>query len=117
MRHSKNKVTLDRKSAPRKALLRGLVESLILAEKIKTTLAKAKAIRPIVEKLITNARKGTLASRRHAIQYLYTQKAVKQLMDKTAPRFKERKGGYTRIIKLGARPGDGAEEAIIEFVD
>lgn len=116
MRHQKNKVTLDRKAAPRRALLANLVESLVLHEKITTTLAKAKALRPKVEKLITTAKANTLASRRNIAKVLYTKNATKKLMEVLGPRYADRKGGYTRIIKLGVRKGDGGEEAIIELV-
>lgn len=116
MRHQSNKVTLDRKAAPRRALLANLVESLVLYEKITTTLAKAKALRPKVEKLITTAKVGTLASRRNIAKVLYTKNATKKLVEVLGPRYAERKGGYTRIIKLGARKGDGGEEAVIELV-
>lgn len=116
MRHKSKKITLDRKIASRKALMANLVESLVLYEKIKTTTAKAKAIKPMVEKLITKAKKGDLASRRQIIATLYTSNVVKKLMEELGPRYKERKGGYTRIIKLDNRLGDGAQESIIEFV-
>ncbi len=116
MRHQSNKVTLDRKTAPRRALLANLVESLVLYEKITTTLAKAKALRPRVEKLITISKVNTLASRRQLMKVLYTKNAIKKLMEVLGPRYLERKGGYTRIIKLGVRKGDGAEKAVIELV-
>lgn len=116
MRHQKKKVTLDRKSAPRKALLANLAESLIIYEKITTTKAKARALRPVVEKLITKAGKNNLSARRNLISVLHTENAVKKLMEQLGPRYKDRKGGYTRIISLKKRVGDGAEEAVIEFV-
>jgi len=116
MRHQKKKVTLDRKTAARRSLLANLAESLILYEKIKTTKAKAKALRPVIEKLISKAKKQTLASKREIMKVLYTKNAVKKLMEEIGPRYKERQGGYTRIIKLSNRKGDGAEEAVIEFV-
>ena len=116
MRHKSKKITLDRKAGPRKALLVNLIESLILYEKIKTTIAKAKAIKPIVEKLVTKAQKGDLSTRRQLISSLHTDNVVKKLMEELGPRYKERAGGYTRIVKLDNRLGDGAQEAIIEFV-
>ncbi len=116
MRHKKKKTTLGRESAPRKALLKNLAQDLILREKIKTTKAKAKAVRPIVEKLITTSKANTLAARRLLIKRLYTQNAVRKLMDDLGPRYKDRNGGYTRIINVGERKGDGAFEAIIELV-
>lgn len=116
MRHQKSKITLDRKTGPRQALLRGLAESLILYEKIRTTKAKAKATRSMVERLITKAKKNTLAARRELASVLYTKNAVKKMFEVLGPRFKERAGGYTRITVVNNRLGDGAEEAVIEFV-
>jgi len=116
MRHQKKTKILDRKSAARRSLMANLAESLILYEKVRTTKAKAKALRPFIEKMITKARKGDLASRRELIASLYTENAVRKLIDDIGPRYKERNGGYTRIVKLETRGGDGAEEAIIEFV-
>ena len=116
MRHQKNKVTLDRKTAARRSLLANLAESLILYEKIKTTKAKAKALRPYVERLITRAKMQTLAARRELMKTLYTQNAIKKLMENVGPRYKERSGGFTRIVMLKNRKGDGAEEVLIELV-
>lgn len=116
MRHQKKKVTLDRKTAARRSLLANLAESLILYEKIQTTAAKAKALRPLVEKLITKAKKNTLAARREISKALYTQNAVKKIMEVIGPKYKDRSGGYVRIIKVGNRKGDYSEEAIIELV-
>ena len=116
MRHQKNKITLDRKTGPRKALMRSLAESLILYEKIFTTKAKAKATRSMVEKLITKAKKNTLAARRQLTAVLYTKNAVKKLVEVIGPRFKDRAGGYTRVTVVRNRVGDGAEEAVVEFV-
>lgn len=116
MRHQKNKVTLSRKVGPRNALLTGLAESLILREKIRTTKAKAHAVRAIVEKMITKSKLNTLSARRALIADLDTPNAVKKLMEVLGPRYKERAGGYTRTTLLGERKGDGAPEAIIEFV-
>ena len=110
------KVTLDRKTGPRQALLTNLAESLVLYEKIRTTKAKAAAVRPIVERLITTAKKNNLTARRRLISNLYTPNAVKKLMDVLGPRFKERAGGYTRTTMLANRLGDGAQEVLIELV-
>ncbi len=116
MRHQKKKVTLDRKTAGRRSLLANLAESLILFEKIRTTKAKAKATRSAVERLITKAKKNNLAARRELLSVLYTKNAVKKLMEDLGPRYAERKGGYTRIISIKDRVGDGAEEVVLELV-
>ena len=116
MRHRKKGKTLDRKFQPRKALLRNLATNLVLHEKIQTTEAKAKALRPIFEKLVTKAKKGDLSARRELLKYLYLEVAVKKMMDEIGPRYKDRKGGYTRISKLGSRQGDGAQIAQIELI-
>ena len=116
MRHRKKKVTLDRKKAPREAMLRNLAESVILYEKVKTTQTKAKAVKPVVEKLITRSKDPSLQSRRELYKTLYTKNAVNKLMDVLGPRYKERPGGYTRIIKIGPRVGDGAKMVQIELV-
>ena len=104
-----------RKRDQRKAFLKALATALILREKIKTTEARAKEIKPLVEKLITRAQKNNLASRKLLSKFLAAQ-SVKKLCDEIAPRYKERKGGYTRIVKLGLRKGDGAKMAIIELI-
>jgi large subunit ribosomal protein L17 len=116
MRHQKRKVTLDRKTGPREALLKGLAESLILYEKINTTKAKAKAVRTVVEKMITKAKSDSLAARRDLQSRLHTKNTVKKLIEELGPRYKDRKGGYTRITMLKNRVGDGAEEVLIELV-
>ncbi len=116
MRHRNKKKILDRKKAPRKALLGSLACQIILYEKIKTTEAKAKTVKPIVEKIITRAKKDTLANRRLIISRLPIKNAVKKAFEVLGPRYKERKGGYLRIIKMGPRKGDGAKMAQIEFV-
>ena len=116
MRHRKSKKTLDRKKAPREALLSNLACQLVLYEKISTTQAKAKALRPIVEKMVTRAKKDTLANRRLLISKLPIKKAVKKLFEVFGPKYLERAGGYLRITKIGIRKGDGAEMATIEFV-
>ena len=115
MRKRKKGRKLSRKRDQRKALLRSLAVSLILKEKIKTTEAKAKEVSGFVEKQITRARTGSLHSRRLLARF-FTQKTIKKLVDEIAPRYKERKGGYTRIIKLGQRKSNGAKMAIIELV-
>lgn len=107
---------LDRKKGPRTALLRGLVTSVILHEHVNTTLAKAKAVRPMVEKVITTGRAKTLTSRRNLMKVLMVESAVNKVLEELGPRYAERKGGYTRIIKLGQRQGDGAEIAQIQLV-
>ena len=117
MRHLKGGFKLRRKPDHRKSLLRNLTASMIEKNRIQTTLAKAKAVRPIVEKMITLGKNGTLAAKRNALAYLYKRKTVQLLFDEVAPRFMDRKGGYTRIIKTDFRKGDGAEMAILEFTD
>jgi large subunit ribosomal protein L17 len=116
MRHRKHKKTLDRKSAPRKALLNNLACHLILYEKIKTTEAKARVLRPLVEKMITRSKADTLANRRILLGKLPIKSAVKKAFEVLGPKYKERKGGYVRIIKLGQRKGDMAKIAQIELV-
>lgn len=116
MRHQKKKVTLDRKKGPRTALLRNLVTSVLLYEKVQTTKAKAKAVQPIVEHCVTLAKQQTLHARRQLLGVLTHPNAVRKAFEVFAPRYKERKGGYTRIIKIGRRAGDAAEIAQIEFV-
>ena len=116
MRHQLSGKKLGRNSSQRKALLRSLVTFFFQKERIRTTLSKAKATRPIAEKMITLAKTNSLHTRRQALQYIYNKDAVKKLFEDIGPRFTERPGGYTRIIKLGPRAGDGAEMAILELV-
>lgn len=116
MRHQKKKLTLDRASAPRKALMRGLAESLILFEKITTTKAKGRATRSQVERYITKAKQNTLAARRHLLSKLPAKNVVKKLLEVLGPRYAERKGGYTRVTLLNHRVGDGAEEVLVELI-
>ena len=116
MRHRNTTKTLGRKTAARKALMRDLATSLVVFEKIKTTEAKAKAVRPVVEKLITTAKKGDLAARRRLYAFFSTTQPVDKMMEVIGPRFKDRNGGYTRITKIGHRQGDGADMAQIELV-
>ncbi len=107
---------LGRSSAQRRALFRSLVTSLILSGRIETTEAKAKAIRPFIDKMITLGKRGDLHARRQAAAFLLQPKAVQKLFDEVAPRYQERNGGYTRILKVGPRRGDAAEVSIIELV-
>jgi large subunit ribosomal protein L17 len=117
MRHLKGGFKLRREPEHRKAVLRNLTASLIEKNRIKTTLAKAKAVRPIVEKMVTIGKSGTLADKRKALAFLYKRNTVQLLFDEVAPRFMDRNGGYTRIIRTDYRNGDGAEMAILEFTD
>jgi len=108
---------LSRNTGHRKALLRNLVRSIILSESIRTTTAKAKETRRVIEKLVTKARVGTLAARRLVHRTVRDQAALAKLFETHAPRFKERPGGYTRVIHLQNRPGDNAPMSILEFVE
>ncbi len=116
MRHNKSGVKLKRDVGARRALFRGLVTSVIEHERVVTTVPKAKAIKPLVEKMITLAKRDTLHSRRQAAAFLETPAAVQKLFDKLGTRFGQRNGGYTRVVRLGWRKGDGAEQAMIELV-
>jgi large subunit ribosomal protein L17 len=117
MRHQKNRHKLGRDTAHRKALLANLSKELIEHERIETTVAKAKAVKPEVEKLITLARRGDLHARRQALSALGQDKfAVYKLFEEIAPRYTERPGGYTRILKLGPRKSDATEMALLELV-
>ncbi len=116
MRHNRKGKTLGRTKEPRVALTRSLATSFVVYEKIKTTKAKAKFLRPVVEKLITLGKTDSLHNRRQALKFLYTEGAVNKLFEVLGPKYKERKGGYTRITKLAPRVNDGAEMAIIESV-
>lgn len=116
MRHRKVGKTLDRKSGPRKALLRNLATSLVLYEKLKTTKAKAKAVRPYVERMITTGKAKTLHARRELLKKLTTPSAVEKVLSELSPRYLNRPGGYTRITNIGRRAGDAAEIVQIEFV-
>ena len=117
MRHHKKTLKLGRKAEHRDALLANQVCSLIEHNRIRTTLAKAKAVRPLAEKMVTLGKEATLHSRRVALAVLRQKDAVKVLFDEVAPRSKDRKGGYTRIVKLGPRLSDAAPMAFIEWVD
>lgn len=116
MRHGKKRKILSRDASGRKALIRSLATSLVLYEKIKTTEAKAKYVRPYVEKLVTVGKKGDLHARRELLKKLYTESAIKKVLEVLSPRYKERKGGYLRIVKLAIRRGDAAKVVKIEFV-
>lgn len=116
MRHRKTTAKLGKKAAPRKAMFRGLATSFVLRGKIKTTLERAKNLRPIVEKFVTLSRKNDLATRRKLLGYFYEGKAVNKLLKEIGPKYASRAGGYTRIIKLKRRKGDNALQALIEFV-
>ena len=117
MRHHRSGKKLGRDSAHRKALYSNLTGSLIEHGRIKTTVAKAKAVKPIVEKMITLGRRGDLAARRQALAYLRSNDVVHMLFAEVAPRFADRPGGYTRIVRLGPRAGDAAEMVYLELVD
>ncbi len=116
MKHNRKRVTLDRKNGPRKALLRNLVTSVVLYENINTTLAKAKAVQPIVERMITISRDKTLTARRRLMKVLMVESAVNKMLEEIGPRYATRPGGYTRIIKLGTRQGDGAQIAQLQLI-
>ena len=116
MRHKVDGYKLGRTVAARRSLLRNLVTSVIEQERVITTVPKAKATKPLVERMITLAKKDTLAARRQAAAYLMTPKAVKKLFDTLGSRFGQRAGGYARIVRLGPRKGDGAEQAMLELV-
>lgn len=118
MRHRKNNVKFGRSKSHREALLAMLAVGLVKAKSIRTTLEKAKAVRPFVEKLVTAARKGGVNARRKVFaSLLQDETAVKEMFDKIVPMVKGRNGGYTRIVKLGARAHDGAEMAVLSWVD
>jgi large subunit ribosomal protein L17 len=116
MRHLKAGYKLGRNPAHRRATLRNLVTNLIEKERITTTLLRAKAARPLAERMITLGKRDTLHARRQAAGFLQTKDATRKLFSDLAPRFSDRPGGYTRIIRVGWRIGDGAELAILEFI-
>lgn len=116
MRHRKAGVKLKRDIGARRALLRGLVTNVITDERITTTIPKAKAAKPLVDRMITLAKQDTPHARRQAASFLMTTDSVEKLFEKLGPRFNQRNGGYTRIVKLGWRKGDGAETAKLELV-
>jgi large subunit ribosomal protein L17 len=117
MRHAKTHRKFGRRSDHRKSMLANLAASLIKHEQIVTTLPKAKDLRPVVEKLVTLGKRGGLHARRQAIAQMRDLAMVKKLFDVIGPRYKERNGGYTRVLKAGYRYGDSAPVAVIEFVD
>jgi large subunit ribosomal protein L17 len=117
MRHRKSGKRLGRNSSHRKAMLRNLVTSLLEHEKITTTDARAKELRILADKMITLGKRGTLHARRQAAEVIKDNKVVAKLFERLAPRFQQRAGGYTRIIKLGLRAGDAASMSVIELVE
>lgn len=117
MRHRNRSVKLGRTAEGRKALLSSMVSNFIEEQRIETTLAKAKMTRSLAERMVTLAKSGTLAARRHALATLHHRKHVRKLFDAIAPQYKERQGGYTRIVRLGKRGSDGSEMVILEWVN
>lgn len=117
MRHRWGGRKLGRTSSHKRALMRTMVTEFFENEKMVTTLFKAKELRPVAEKMITLGKQGSLHARRRALAFLRSKSTVFKLFDSLAPRFADRNGGYTRILRLGTRPGDAAEMALIEFVD
>jgi large subunit ribosomal protein L17 len=117
MRHRVKTVKLQRKSAHRRSLLANLACSLIEHGRIRTTLAKAKALRPVAERMVTLGKRGDLHARRQAVAFLHQREVVKKLFDDVAPAAASRRGGYCRITRLGPRPSDAAPMAFIEWVD
>src|SRR6201984_1169968 len=116
MRHKVAGFKLGRTTSHRRSLLRNMVTSLIVKERIETTVPKAKELRPTVEKMITLGKRGDLAARRRAAAYVMTDEALKKLFDTLGPRFGDRNGGYTRIVRTGWQKGDGADKAFIELL-
>ena len=116
MRHRNAGFKLGRNTSHRRALLRNLVTSVIIEDRVETTVAKAKAVRPLVEKMITLGKKGDLHSRRQALSFLMTDASVERLFETVAPRYGDRAGGYLRIVRTGFQKGDGAEKAFIELL-
>jgi len=117
MRHRKGGFKLGRNTSHRRALLRNLVTSIILNDKVHTTVTKAKATRPIVEKMITLGKNGSVHARRQALAYLMGPESVDRLFNTVAPRYATRPGGYSRIVRTGVRKGDASEMAFIELLD
>jgi large subunit ribosomal protein L17 len=116
-RHQYKGRKLGREAGPRRALIRNLTTSVILHERVTTTLAKAKEVAPHVERMITLAKDGSLPAQRRLGAFLYDTGAISKLLKETAQTYKERQGGYTRVLHLGPRNGDGAQMAVIELVD
>ena len=117
MRHQRSGKKLGRDSSHRRALYANLASQLIEHERIQTTLAKAKAVKPLAEQMITLGRRGDIHARRQAVAFLGSKDIVHKLFDELGPRYSERPGGYSRIIRLGPRPGDAAEMVYLELVD
>ena len=117
MRHLNDGRKLNRTAAHRKALMRNLLKALLIREQIRTTDAKAKELRRHADRMVTLGKRGTIHARRLAYVYLGSRRVVKRLFDEVAPRFQERAGGYTRVLKLGPRHGDAAPLSIIEFTE
>ena len=117
LRHKISGRQFGRASGPRRAMFRIMVTDLLRHGQIKTTVAKAKAIRPLTEKMVSLGKGGTLHDRRQAAAFITDKSVVKAVFDEIAPRFEERNGGYTRITRLGVRAGDAAEMALIELID
>ena len=116
MRHRKAGNKLGRNPSHRRALLRNLVTSVVIEDRVETTLAKAKAVRPLIEKMITLGKRGDVHSRRQAAAFLMTPDSVTRLFATVAPRYSDRQGGYLRIIHTGFRKGDGGEKAVLELL-
>jgi large subunit ribosomal protein L17 len=117
MRHRKHTVKLSRTSSHRKAMFRNMVTSLLAQERIETTVAKAKEARRFADRMVTLAKRGTLHARRQALAYVMDEEVVAKLFSVLGPRYADRNGGYTRVIRTGFRQGDGADLAILELVD
>ena len=117
MRHQAQSRRFDRPTDQRLALFRGLVTDLLRHEQIRTTEAKAKAVRGLAEKMITLGKTGSLASRRRVLGYVYDKDVAGKIFDELGPRYAERPGGYTRLVRLGPRKGDGAPLVLLELVD
>ena len=116
MRHRNAGFKLGRNTSHRRAMLRNLVTSILMEDRVHTTITKCKAARPLVEKMITLGKKGDLHSRRQALAYMMTDESVTRLFETVAPRYGDRQGGYLRIIRTGFQKGDGAEKAFIELL-
>ena len=116
MRHRKAGNKLGRNPSHRRALLRNLVTSVVVEDRVETTVAKAKAVRPLIEKMITLGKRGDLHARRQAAAYLMTPDSVSRLFATVAPRYGDRNGGYLRIVRTGFRKGDGGEKAVLELL-
>ena len=116
MRHRKTTKTLKRSLSARRALLRDLATSVVVYESIRTTEGKAKAVKPVVERLITKSKAGDLTARRYLLSFFSTEQPVNKLLEVLGPRYMDRKGGYTRIVKIGNRLGDGARVVKLELV-